>query len=325
MANPHGRIPLPDLVTRPQSPQRSITTGPLRPASGGHSLLGVDPDLGRLLSPERYERASAEIRVRVVRRAPGPWVINSAASRSDAHHLGLLLLDGVLAADVKLEDVVSSELLGAGDVLRPWPADDATRLLGDEAEWLGLTECRLAVLDQRCAVALADYPEIHAVLLERMDQRTRRLARAQAITSLNPVGRRLRATPWQPPAGGGRMTADGVLLPLDIPHRLPAQLVGARRPTVPAGVGHLVREGALHRRADGAWVLYGEPTGMPHAGTQSTLSRRRLRVEERAVAAPPPAARGDELEFRLRRLRREAEALHQELAREGRPAASGVG
>lgn len=257
---------------------------------GGHSLLALDPDLGQLLTPDRYARASAEIRVRIVSRAPGSWTIKAAAAETRTHHLGLLLLDGVIATDVRLEDVVSTELLGAGDLLRPWSIADGDHLLGDETGWLVLTQCRLALLDHRCAVALAEYPEIHAVLLDRMDRRARRLARAQAITSLNRVERRLLAAFWQLAERWGRMTADGVLIPLDISHRLLAQLVGARRPTVSTAIGQLMRDGAIQRRPDGAWLLHGEPTGVPHEDTESTQSRRRLRVDERQATVPPLSA-----------------------------------
>ncbi len=82
------------------------------------------------------------------------------ALRGDAASPGLLILDGVLTRDVYLEDVVGTELLGAGDLLQPWAPAGPERLLGDEALWTVLAECRIAVLDPRCAVALARYPEI---------------------------------------------------------------------------------------------------------------------------------------------------------------------
>lgn len=112
-----------------------------------------------------------------------------------------------------------------------------------------LARCRIAVLDGRCAVALAGYPEISAVLLERVERRAQRLARAQAIVALNRVDRRVLAMLWHLAERWGRMTGEGVLLPLDISHR-----------------------------------LLGEPTGVPSGGVERLLSRRRLRVDERSPA-----------------------------------------
>ena len=38
---------------------------------------------------------------------------------ADPLHLGLLIAEGVLAREVVLDDTVSTELLGPGDILRP--------------------------------------------------------------------------------------------------------------------------------------------------------------------------------------------------------------
>ena len=145
-----------------------------------------------------------------------------------------------------------------------------------------LAQCRVAMIDERAALALAAYPEISAVVLERVERRAYRLARAQAIVALNRVDRRVLTMLWHLAERWGRMTAEGVLLPLNISHRLLGQLVGARRPTVSTAAGELERQGLVHRRTDGAWLLLGEPTGVPREGIENVLSRRRLRTDERA-------------------------------------------
>ena len=261
------------------------------------SLLDLDPELGRLLSPERYAAAQAEVTVHVHPRGVGPWPVKAMPVLA-THHLGLLILDGVIASDVMLEDVVSTELLGAGDILRPWPVEDPARMVGDEVGWMVLAECRLAALDQRAAVALGHYPELYAVLVERLDRRARRLARTQAIAELNRVERRVLAMLWHLAERWGRVTSDGVLIPLNISHRLLAQLIGARRPTVSTAVGALTGEGCVERRPDGAWIVRGEPVGVsPHA--ERLLSRRRLITDQ--DQSDIEESRVDELELRLRR------------------------
>jgi CRP/FNR family cyclic AMP-dependent transcriptional regulator len=273
------------------------------------SLLDLDPELGRLLSRERYATARAEIKVRVHRRVVGPWPATAMPALA-THHLGLLVLDGVIASDVMLENVVSTELLGAGDILRPWPVDDPERMLGEETGWMVLAECRLAALDQRSAAALGHFPEVYAVLIERLDRRSRRLARTQAIAELNRVERRVLAMLWHLAERWGRVTTDGILIPLNISHRLLAQLIGARRPTVSTAVGHLSREGRVQRRPDGAWIVRGEPDGAS-SPTERILSRRRLLTDPRSTDLEESCV--DDLELRLRRLRRETAALTTEL------------
>jgi DNA-binding transcriptional ArsR family regulator len=221
-------------------------------------LLELDPDLGRLLTAEALAAARRDVLVPVYQRPCGPWPFGALPSGTTTP-LGLLILDGILTADVEIDTVVSSELLGPGDLMRPWPPPAREPLLAHENRWTVLTPCRLAVLDQRCAASLRRYPEIYAVLMERMDLRARRLATSQAIAELNGVDRRLLAMFWHLAELWGRVTRGGVMLPLALPHWLLAQLVGARRPTVSAGLAKLRRDGAIERRRDGTWLLLGRP------------------------------------------------------------------
>jgi hypothetical protein len=196
----------------------------------------------------------------------------------------VLILDGVIAGDTPLEDVVSTELLGPGDVLRPWADDAAEHLLPDRTEWSVLADASVAVLDSRLGGALSAYPEVYAALMQRVEQRARRLARTQAIAQLYRVDRRLLLMLWHLAERWGRVTGEGLVVPLDISHRLLGQLVGARRPTVSTALGQLAREGALHRRRDGAWVLHGEPPAGPALHIVATTSH--LAVAARAQPAP---------------------------------------
>jgi len=259
---------------------------PQHRAAAIYSLMDLDSDLGRLLHGERLAHATVELRVRIHSLRRGPWPLTAVPSPATTHHLGLLVLDGVLASDVLLEDVVSTELLGAGDILRPWPTDVPERLLADETRWTVLADCRVAVLDHRFAAALSRFPEIYGVLLERMDRRARRLATTQAISELTRVDRRLLGIFWPLAERGGRMTSEGVVIPLDLSHRLLGQLVGARRPTVSTALTELARDGQVQRRADGGWLLCGEPTGVPEPSAEALLSRRRLMTDERRCGSP---------------------------------------
>ena len=91
-------------------------------------LLELDPDLGRLLPPERRSEASRGLVVSVQELHDGGREL-AALTRSSPSHLGLLVLDGVVAREVVLGDTVSTELLGAGDVIRPWTMEEPAGLL----------------------------------------------------------------------------------------------------------------------------------------------------------------------------------------------------
>jgi hypothetical protein len=57
----------------------------------------------------------------------------------------------------------------------------------------------------------------------------------------------------------GRVTPEGVVVPLRLTHELIGGLVGARRAPVTRALGRLADAGTVRRRADGAWVLRGVP------------------------------------------------------------------
>jgi CRP/FNR family transcriptional regulator, cyclic AMP receptor protein len=237
------------------------------------SLLDLDPDLGQLLDEPRRARARMELRVRVMGLPRGEWT-GGALSSGYSTHLGLLVLEGAICREIVLADTVSSELLGPGDVIRPWGGSGATRLLGEQARWHVLAAARLAVLTNGFGAALARYPEVYAMLIERLDDRTERLATLKAITQLNSVRRRLIALFWHLAERWGRMTPDGIVVPLTVSHRLLGELVGARRPTVSAALAALAQEGRLVRRQGGDWLLIDAPERTPE--TRVVSHRRRL-------------------------------------------------
>jgi CRP/FNR family transcriptional regulator, cyclic AMP receptor protein len=278
-------------------------------------LLDLDPDLGRGLSPERAAEARAELAVRVSLISRGVWDADRLAS-AHPEHVGLLVLDGVLAREVLISDTVSTELLGIGDVLRPWRKSDDASLLAFAVRWTALVDVRVAVLDRRFANRLVRFPELNAVLLDRLTDRAQRMAVSQAISQLNGVDRRLLALFWHLAERWGRMTPTGVAIPMTLSHRMLAQLVGARRPTVSTALSELAERHELFRRDDGSWLLTGEPIEMPDEEHARIIEhRRRLLPPERPVPSPlPEAAAGTEdMTMRLERLRRTSQAQLQRL------------
>jgi len=230
-------------------------------------LLEQDPDLAGLLTGNRRAEAERELVVRVHRLGVGVWDVSRLEGAS-ADHIGLLLLEGVVAREVIVADHVSAELLGPGDLLRPWQPASKAGLLPVDVLWSVLSPSAFAVLDRRFAGELARWPEVTAALFDRLSERSLRLATTQAISQLTRVDRRLKALLWHLAERWGRVSGDGVIVPLALTHRILGQLVGARRPTVSTALGELAERGELVRRVDGSWVLRGSP---PDA---SALSRR---------------------------------------------------
>jgi CRP/FNR family transcriptional regulator, cyclic AMP receptor protein len=256
----------------------AAATGPL-PAprtapSRTIALLDLDPDLGADLERERLARAGAALQVHVLRLRRGEWAGGELSSIAH-QNVGLLLVDGVIAREVVLEDTVSTELLGAGDLIRPWTGHGDPHLLEQRVRWQVLADARLAVLGRAFGAAVTRYPEISGALLDRACMRAQRLATMQAIAHLNPVDRRLISLFWHLAERWGRMTAEGVVVPLTLSHRLLGELVGARRPTVSTALAALERDGKLLRRSDATWLVTGEPPGTTARAVPRVISHRR--------------------------------------------------
>jgi len=282
------------------------------------SLLTLDPDLGQLLPADRRRSAERDVLVRVHGLPVGEWP-TARLGEADPAHLGLLVIEGMLAREVVVADTVSAELVGTGDLVRPWQLADEHRLLQADVRWMVLTPTRLAVLDARAASTLARYPEITTVFIDRLNERARRLATTQAISQLNRVDRRLMALLWHLAERWGRVVPGGIAVPLALSHRLLAQLVGARRPTVSTALGELRRNGALTRRDDGTWVITGDPVGLPTGEAARAVRGRRVLLPAAPAEAPPEpppvvASPMPQMQAALERLRDAHERGNGELA-----------
>jgi CRP/FNR family cyclic AMP-dependent transcriptional regulator len=247
------------------------------------SLLELDPALADLLEPERRHAAARALRVDVRHLGRGALDLRRIEAASP-QHLGLLIVDGIVTREVSLGDTVSAELLGTGDLIRPWTLSDGGELLETDVRWSVVSDgLQAALLDRRFAAELASYPAVAVALVDRLNSRASRLAVSQAISQLQRVDGRLMALFTHLAERWGRMTSDGVLLPLRLSHRMLGQLVGARRPTVSSAVSQLTRDGALARRPDGSWLLRGE------LARRSTRPVRHVEPRRAVTIAPPSA------------------------------------
>jgi CRP/FNR family cyclic AMP-dependent transcriptional regulator len=247
--------------------------GSLRRAVAAHdlvSLLDADPELGDRLAPDEQQRASHQLVAEVLRVPTGRW---DAAGAMDpgGSPLGLLILDGLLLRDLDLGRRASTEVLGTGDLLRPWDTDAATGELPFAARWMVLEPLRLAILDQRFLLTVMRYPAVVDALFARATRRHRGLAARLVVNQLVRLEDRLLLALWTLADRWGRVTPDGVLIPMGLTHSALARLVGARRPSVTSALGDLGRDRLLERTEDG-WLLRGDPAHLVDPVTERLLS-----------------------------------------------------
>ena len=210
------------------------------------------PELLREIRPEeRAEVSRLRVQVTVVDR--GPWLPPVPRNRARSH-LGLLVLEGLVLRRVTLGERKGAELLGAGDLLQPWVRQMPYDTLDAEPGWEVLEPARLAILDRRFAARVSPWPEIAAALVARVMDRARMLAFQHVASHIPGLEGRLLALMWAFADRWGRVTPEGVVIPLPLTHATLAELVGASRPSVSTTVARLAREGVL-TRTPGGWLL----------------------------------------------------------------------
>jgi CRP/FNR family cyclic AMP-dependent transcriptional regulator len=220
-------------------------------------VLVHDPDLAGTLDGERLHRAERELLADTAVAFEGPWDPEEAGE-SVRGGIGLLLLEGLVVRRVGRTGRYGAELLGPGDLLRPWQHDGEDVTLPFDTSFRVIDQTVFALLDLRFAARAAPYPEVGGALIGRAMQRSRTLVVNMAIAHYPRIDQRLLMLMWHLADRWGRVTPDGIRIQLQLTHQLLADLVASRRPSVTSGLAQLAREGHISKRGD-AWLLHGEP------------------------------------------------------------------
>jgi CRP-like cAMP-binding protein len=207
--------------------------------------------------PEREEEpgqvapdATTGVTADTIRRGAGPW--------QPPRGVSLLVLDGIVLRDVEVGTCRLAELIGRGDVISAEELEEGEPSVPATVGWTVLEPILLAVLDQRLLTTFAMSPSMLESLLSRAIRRVHRLAVQLAIVGQVGVEQRLILMLWLLADRWGRVTRDGVFLPIQLSHRVLAQIVGARRPTVTTALRRLAAKGTVERAA-GGWLLRSRP------------------------------------------------------------------
>src|SRR5919204_5969601 len=128
-------------------------------------LLDADADLADEFDLRMRVVARQVATAEVVEIDPGPCELWAILGRS-ADGPGLLILEGVMTADVRVIDRTATELVGAGDLLQPSIGIDDAMVVPDTS-WHALLPTRLAVLDGAFAERVPPWPQIGHALLRR--------------------------------------------------------------------------------------------------------------------------------------------------------------
>ena len=214
-------------------------------------LLCADPDLADGIHGEDRERAERAVVAEVLRPEHGRWA-PELRGHEGSSAVALLVLSGMLVRETLLANRRSAELFGGGDVIRP--RTGAHGLLPHEFAWTVLEPAAVAVLDDRFVLAARRWPSLGGTIAERLVEQDERLAVHLAIAQLPRVEQRVLGMLWLLADRWGRVTPQGVLVPVRLTHEALGNLVGARRPTVTLALADLQETGNVRRDGEG-WVL----------------------------------------------------------------------
>jgi CRP/FNR family transcriptional regulator, cyclic AMP receptor protein len=206
--------------------------------------LEFDRDLGATLGEEAYAEARAHCTAeRIDLPARRRWATLGALAASE--HLGLLVVRGVLLYRLRLAGRETVDLVGTGDLIRPWPPADEYAGLFASSRWQVLQRAELLALDVRFLREATPWPELLIELTERMAWHARSLELRLAISQMPRLTSRLLVMLWHLADRFGRVDPYGVLIPLSLSREVLAALVGARREAVSRRLKELGARGTV--------------------------------------------------------------------------------
>jgi len=221
-------------------------------------LLDLDPDLAEGMTKEREELARRHLIARLERVETGRWA-PKADEFGAMDGLGLLVVEGLAIRQLSLGHRAAAELLGPGEVLRPWEDDGEHAAYPFDSFFRVVRPLSLAAIDREVTRKLMHFPEIVDRIMGRVMARSRRVVGYLVIAQLTSVDTRLHVALWHMADRFGKVRPDGVVVPVQLTHEMLGLIVGARRPSVTAAMGRLVERGLVEPLERGGWLLHGDP------------------------------------------------------------------
>lgn len=268
--NRHTLTPLAHQLLACPSPAR-------RPGSAAlfAYLLDLDDELADGLEVRMRFSARQHATARVLEADVGdcdlsPWFLAAGPGP------GLLIVDGLLAAETRVAGRTVTELIGQTDLLQP-PGENEDDMIGGCSAWRALLPTRLALLDADFLDRVRSWPQISIALYRRAEHRAADLAVLRAISCQPKLEVRLVLLLWHLAARWGRVEPGGLRVCLPLTHRLIGQLVAAERPSISHALARLSHAGIVTGTA-GDWHLHGSIDD--HLGS----------LIERTASLPGPAS-----------------------------------
>jgi CRP/FNR family transcriptional regulator, cyclic AMP receptor protein len=220
------------------------------------SVLREDPELALGLSEDDRRAAVSLFRAPVIQVSSQRW---TPPHYDPARTFGLIVLDGLLGRRVRVGRTVGTELLGVGDILRPWDDEQPFELVPATLDWRVFSPTRLAVLDDRITTLIGRRAQLVVNFSGRIMRQSRRATYLMVVSHLPRIEDRVLTTLWHIASTCGKVTPEGVSIPFRITHEVLGEIVGAHRPSVTVAIQTLETRGKLIRTANNGFILPGMP------------------------------------------------------------------
>ncbi len=236
-----------------QGTVRRPPTTPVWNATRRVRLLDEDPDLGEGLSETDLAAATRALVAPVLELDGTHWEPPNYDSQTS---FGFLILEGLLGRRLRVGRAVATELLGCGDIIRPWEEAPVWGLSEPTVDWRAFQPARLAVLGDEVTTLIGRRPQLIVNFSSRLLRRVRAATYLMAVSHQTRVEDRLMETLWYLASAWGRVTPRGTRIPFRITHEVLSEILGAQRPSVTTAFRSLMQQGLLSREPDGRFLLH---------------------------------------------------------------------
>lgn len=248
------------------------------------------------------------------RRVPvGPWdPALLLHDRPDVH--ALFVQSGMITREHVVSGRTISDLLGPGDVISLSERLIAPPLPRIDVRFTVVEQVDVIVLDDEAVRTLCGRPELAADMIVLAADHASRLAAMRALSHLPRVEQRVLAFFSVMAERAGRVTRDGLVVPLALSHEELGRHVGAQRSTISLALKWLAEEGLLVRSGRGSWLLPKAHAGEPIDVADVAPQHHRPPGGPSARPVPDAGSGLDELRARVIGLRRQYDRARSRIA-----------
>ncbi|MCB0857588.1 MAG: Crp/Fnr family transcriptional regulator [Solirubrobacterales bacterium] len=224
-------------------------------SAGKVRLLDAEPSLARGIERHLQDEARETLVADILRINAGPWEEGLRPPESPLF-LGYLVLEGAFTREIIIAGRPSIELLGPGDLIRPWILPEPLEAMHVTAEWSLISEGHVAVINEDFHRQAQAFPSILTVLMDRVVARARWLGFQVALCQIPRIDLRLLLLFRYLAERWGIEGPRGSKIAIRLSHRNLAAMIGARRPKVSSALTALADQDLIEQDGDGTWTFF---------------------------------------------------------------------